>query len=441
MRLSYSVVLLACAFLVSCGNDEGFTFSPIPSGQLTIVNAIPASPELVITTNNRRSGNIVFGGVVGPTNVLPQIPLDIRAAFFNDGVDQTVLEEAFTLDIDFSQTVILTGTIASATAVSIIEPPFTYPDGSSDTRIRFMNATTNVASATLALTNPNGIDATVAMTNGQPTGFTNTTAGAGNQIEIRDTSSNAVLWRSGEFTLSARNDKFYMLVDYFGPGDETVRMISIADSSQASPFQNEELVAGVRFVNQTPDRGQLDFLVDGNLAASLNFGQFSDFIEFPPAISTITVTPAGDPSTELNSVDRTLFFGQFGTLHAATSVDGTTVGTSFYLETRRRIDSQALLNVTKLAPATGNVDLYFQDPGEALSGFADVTSLVDFTSGPLFIPPGDYDLFVTEAGNTNILLGPQTLTLNSRGIYTLQVIESAGGGLPVRLSLLDDFQM
>ncbi|MFT6644461.1 MAG: hypothetical protein ACJAX5_002096, partial [Patiriisocius sp.] len=50
-----------------------------------------------------------------------------------------------------------------------------------------------------------------------------------------------------------------------------------------------------------------------------------------------------------------------------------------------------------------------------------------------------YDLYVTEAGNTNVLVGPQTLTLNSRGIYTLQVVESAGGGLPIVLSLLDDF--
>ncbi|MFT6645054.1 MAG: WD40 repeat protein, partial [Patiriisocius sp.] len=347
MRRIYSVVLLACTFLVSCGNDEGFTFTPIPSGELTIVNVIPASPELTITTNNRRSGDIAFGGVLGPTDVLPQIPLDIRAAFFNNGVDQTVLAQAFTLDIDIRQTVVLTGTIASATAVSIIEPPFVYADGSNDTRIRFMNAATNVASATLTLTNPNGINATVAMTNGQPTGFTTTTAGTNNQIEIRDTSSNAVLWRSGEFTLSPRTDKLYMLVDYFGPGDETVRMISVADASQASPFQNEELVSGVRFVNQTSDRGQLDFLVDGNLAASLNFGEFSNFISFPPAISTITVTPAGDPSTELNSVDRVLFLGQFGTLHAAASTDESTVRTSFYQEDRRRIDSQAILNVTK----------------------------------------------------------------------------------------------
>lgn len=441
MRRIYSVVLLACAFLVSCGNDEGFTNSPIPAGRLTIVNAIPASPELALTTNNRNTGSIVFGGALGPVEVLPQIPLDIRAAFFNDGVDQTVLAEAFTLEIDFSQIVILTGTIASATAVSIIEPPFTYPDTSIDTRIRFLNATTNVASATLSLTNPNGIDATVAMTNGQPTGFTTTTAGTKNQIEIRDTSSNALLWRSGDFILSARSDKFYMLIDYFGPGDETVRLISVADPSLISPFQNEELVSSVRFVNQAADRGQLDFLVDGNLTASLNFGESSNFIDFPPATSTITVTPAGDPSTELSSVDRLLFLGQFGTLHAASSIDDSTLGTSFYLENRRRIDAQAVLNVTKLAPATGNVDLYFQDPAEALTGFADVTALANFTSGPLFVPPGDYDLYVTETGNTTVLLGPQRLTLNSRGIYTLQVTDSAGGGLPIIISLLDDFQM
>tara|TARA_R110002072_G_scaffold113986_3_gene243851 strand:- start:3930 stop:5255 length:1326 start_codon:yes stop_codon:yes gene_type:complete len=441
MTRIYSVLLLACAFLVSCGDDEGFTSSPIPSGLLTVVNAIPASPELTITTNNLSTGTLAFGGVVGATTVLPQIPLDFRVSFFNDGVDQTVIQSELTLDIDFSQIVVLTGTVASATAVSIIEPPFTYPDDSTDTRIRFMNASTNVASATLVLTNPNASNATVAMTRGQPTGFTTTTAGEGNQIEIRDSSSDALLWRSGDFELSARSDRLFMLIDYFGPGGQTVRMISIDDPSGLSPFQNEELVSGIRFVNQTADRGQLDFLVDGTVAASLNFGEFSNYIEFTPGTYTLTVTPAGDPATELNSVDRSFFIGQFGTIHAATSVDGASVGTSYFLENRRPVDTQAILNLTKLAPATGNVDMYFQNPGEALSGFADVTALSDFNSGSLFVPPATYDLYVTEEGNTNILLGPQPITLNSRGIYTVQVTESAGGGLPIGIALLDDFQM
>jgi len=440
MRRIYCVVLLASAFLVSCGNDEGFTFAPTPAAGLTVVNAIPASPVLTLDTNNRTTGAISFAETTRNTDVLPQIPLDFRVSFFNDGVSQTVLEDQFTLDIDFNQIVILTGSVDTATAVKIVEPPFTYPEGSTDTRIRFMNATSSVASATLTLTNPNGPDATVAMTNGQPTGFSTTTSGDGVQIEIRDTSSNALLWRSGNFVLTPGADRFFILTDYFGPGSGTVRMSSVNDPSGIPIFLNEEIPSAVRFVNQTANQGQLDFLVDDVLAASLNFGEVSDFIEFPESAVIMTVTPAGDPTTELSSVEQLLFRGQFATNSAAVGLDGTGVGTSFFIEDRRRVDTQAVVLVTKLAPVVSLVDLYFQDPGEALSGRADVISLQDFTSGPLFVPPGSYDLYVTEAGNTNVLIGPQAITVNSRGVYTIQVIEAAGGGEPIQLALLDDFQ-
>ncbi|MFT4799723.1 MAG: hypothetical protein ACI9W1_003164, partial [Candidatus Azotimanducaceae bacterium] len=296
------------------------------------------------------------------------------------------------------------------------------------------------ASATLTITNPNGIDATVAMTNGQPTGFSTTAAGGGVQIEIRDTSSNALLWRSGEFILSAGADRFFLLGDYFGPGDGTVRMTSINDPSGTSLFLNEEIPSGIRFINQTANQGQLDFLVDGAVAASLNFGEASDFIEFEQSAVIVSVTPAGDATTEFDSIERLLFSGVFASNHAAVSIDGTGVGTSFYTEDRRPIDTQARVNVTKLAPVIPLVDLYFQDAGESLTGGPDLSSLADFTSGPLSIPPNTYDIFVTEAGTTNILIGPQTITVESLGVYTIQIVEAAGGGEPIQLALLDDFQ-
>lgn len=440
MRRIYFILLLASAFLVSCGNDEGFAFSPTPTARLIVFNAIPTSPGLNLETNNQRTGTISFSQATD-TPILPQISLDFRVSFFNDRVEQTVLTDEVRLDIDFTQTVILTGSLDTATAVNVIEPPFTYPDGSTDTRIRFMNATSNVASATLTLTNPNGIDATVAMTNGQPTGFSTVAAGAGVQIEIRDTSSNALLWRSGDFTLSSGADRFFILTDYFGPGGSPVRMSSINDPSGTTLFQNEDIPAAVRFINQTANQGQLDFLVDGTLAASLNFGEVSEYIEFAESAVIVTVTPAGDATTVLDSNERLLFRGSFAAVHAAVSIaDDTTVSTSFYPEDRRRIDTQAIVNVTKLAPVIPLVDIYFQDAGEALSGGADVPSLADFTSGPLSVPPGNYDLFVTEAATTNILIGPQAITVDSLGIYTIQVVEAAGGGEPIQLVLLDDFQ-
>ena len=438
MRRIFSVVLVACLFLTACGDDEGFTNAPVPSGNLTFINAIPDSPELDVEANNLRQGTIGFGDAIPNTRVLPQIPLDYNITYFLDGDLETLASGQVTLDIDAAHTFVLTGTLDAPVVTEIVEPPFEYPEGSSETRIRFMNATSSVASATANLTNPNGTDEMVAMTRDQPTGFITAAAGGEVELEVTDTGTGDVLWRSGEFILSAGADRFFVLIDYFGPGDETVRMVSINDPSFTTLFLSEELVSGLRISNQTADRGELDFFLGDDLIATLAFNEVSETIEVDPGTITVTVTPNGDPDTVLNGVDRQFFRGIFNTLYVGALQDGG-VGTGLFGEDRQRIATGARLNITKLAPSSGNVDLYFQDAGEGLVGLADLSQVPDFTTAALPVRAQSYDLYVTEAGNQTVLLGPERLDLELNGIYSVQITESAGGGAPYQLQLLDDF--
>ncbi len=120
MRRICCLVLVACTFLTSCGDDEGFTNAPIPSGQLTYINAIPDAPEFLIVTNNLRTGNVGFGQATAVTRVLPQIPLDYRISYANAGVDETYLEDSVTLEVGFSHMLVLSGTFAAPVVTEII---------------------------------------------------------------------------------------------------------------------------------------------------------------------------------------------------------------------------------------------------------------------------------------------------------------------------------
>lgn len=433
-------VLIACSLLTSCGDDEGFTNAPIPSGRLTVINAIPDSPTLNVVTNNISGGNIGFGQATPLTNVLPQIPLDFRVSFVTNTSNQTVVEQTIELDIGFSQTVLLTGSFAAPVVNNIIDPPFDFAADTTDTRIRFLNATSNIASATVNLINPNGTNQSIAITNGQPTAFTTTTAGANVQIEVTDTSTSQVLWRSGEFTLSAAATRTIVLVDYFGPGPETVRMISVNDPSLTELFLDEQLNAGLRFANHTADRGPLDFYVDDTLITTLAFNEVSDFITTPNSTVQIVITPAGDASTELANQERTLFGGFFHTLQVASNADASGIGTNLFGEERQPIANLATVNITKLAPAITNVDLYFQNRGEAVSGAPEGNGLADFSTGSINLLPQDYDLYVTETGTANVLIGPVPLTIEARSTYTIHITDAEGGGEPLTVQLLDDFQ-
>jgi hypothetical protein len=438
MRRFSSVVLVACLFLTACGDDEGFTSAPIPAGNLTFINAIPDTPDVSIETNNPRLGSIGFGQSIPNTRSLPQIPLDYRVTFFDQGVEQDVVSGQVTIEIDFSHTFVLTGSFAAPVVTEIIDAPFEYPQGSTETRIRFMNATSGIASATATLTNPNGGSDTVVMTREQPTGFTTTSSGEGVQLEVTDTATGDLIWRSGNFILSPGADRFFMLFDYFGPGDQTARMASINDPSLTTLFLNEELPSGIRVANYTADRGPLDFYVGDNLIATLGYNEVSETVEIDPGTATVTVTPSGDRDTELNSVDRQFFAGIFNTLYVTGLTEGG-VGTGLFAENRQRVAVSARLSITKLAQAVGNVDLYFQDAGEALAGAADLNQVTDFTTAALPVVPQAYDFYVTEAGTTNILTGPVTLNLEANGLYSLVISESEGGGEPLQVSLFDDF--
>ena len=440
MRPNYLLLLLISSlFLItSCGDDEGFTPGPIPSGGLVIVNAIPDSPELSAITNNSLSGALNYTESSIRNSVLPQIPLDFSVRFINSDTQQTLLENSLTIEVGFTQTIVLTGTLANPNQVIMVDPPFEFADGTTDTRIRFLNATSNITNATVNLTNPNGSDATITLPNGQPTEFITTTAGSDVEIVVTDTDTSAVLWTSGTFPLSAAGDRLFILADYFGPGDETVRMFSANDPSGTSLFGNEALDTAMRFSNQVANQGALDYRINGDVLATLNFGEISDYVDVPAGDVTLSITPAGDPTTELTSVVRTIFAGLF--YIASGSATETATGSSLFIEDARRVSTQARVNVTKLAPSVDGIDIYFLDPGAAIGGLPGVSGIQDFNTAALNVPAGSFDLVFTETGTTNVLLGPTRIDLELGGIYSFQITDAAGGGEPIQLRLFDDFE-
>jgi len=58
----------------------------------------------------------------------------------------------------------------------------------------------------------------------------------------------------------------------------------------------------------------------------------------------------------------------------------------------------------------------------------------------LSVAPGDYDVVVTPAGSKTAAIGPATISLSASGIYTTVARDVVGGGTPLGLILLDDFQ-
>ncbi len=436
-RLFSAVLLLGSLFLISsCGDDPGFTPPiPVPTAFATVVNVVPDSPSLVVFGNTLFVGEVQYGRSSDLIRALPQVVLDYRVVYFDRAVETTVVSSTVLIDIDHLQTVIIIGSLDAAIPVVVDSEPPVFEEGNTDTHIVFLNASSSVDTATVTLTNSQDPTQTISLPNGQQSELITVTSGSDHNIAVTDSSNGNPLWLSGDFGLLAQTERIFVLVDYFGPGTNTVRMIAIDVPGQ---FPNEQLDTAIRFSNMIPDHGPVDIRVNDVIVASnLVFSESTNFLPIAAGTSTIKVHTAGDASDELFSGEITLIQGSFYDQGFA-GLDGVT-NSSLSFSIRRPMAPRGRMHFTKLAPTTGAVDIYIQEPGVDISTTVPVSRLAETDSATIEVLPGSFNLIVTDATTIDVVYGPVRIDIENRGIYSIILTDKSGGGEPMEAVFLDDF--
>ncbi|HIG43603.1 MAG: DUF4397 domain-containing protein [bacterium] len=438
MRRLYSTVLLLCSlFLISsCGDDPGFTPPiPVPTAFATVVNVVPDSPQLAVFGNDIFVDQIQYAQSSDVIRALPLVALDYRVVYFTDNVETTVLESVVFIDIDHLQTIITTGSIDAAVPIVVDSVPLEFEEGNTNSYIVFVNATSSVGVATVTLTNSQDPTQTIPVPNGQQTERITVTSGSDHNIVVTDASNGNQLWQSGDFGLSAQTERIFVLVDYFGPGTNTVRMMAVSVPGQ---FPNEQLDTAVRFSNMIPDHGPVDISVaDVVVASNLVFQESTNFLPVSAGSSTVKVYTSGDPSDELFSGESTLIPGFFYDQGFAGL--GGVAANSLSFSNQRPAAPRGRIHFTKLAPTKGIVDIYIHEPGIDISTIAPVARLAETESTTLEILSGTFNLVVTDTATTNVVYGPVRLDIENRGVYSVILTDKSGGGEPMEAVFLDDF--
>lgn len=437
-RSTLLILLLGSLFfLTSCGEDDGFTIEPVPTAFIVFVNAIPDSPELSITSRGSLVSRVQFGEATTTLTVLPQIALEFNADFLGDGnIVNTLITTTQNIGINDTRLIIFSGTMDAPKVTSISSVATEL--SSTESRVIFMNASTSASNVNLTLTDPNANTQTINLPIDAVSDSVQIITGNGSRIEARDASNNELLWDSGLFNFTEVTERLIILVDYFGPGNNTVRMFSITEQAGAGLFVDEQVESRIRFANMTSDRGALDVLADGNLIADvLNFGDITNYQDTESDVINYRFVTSGDPDDVVSTESRAILPGNFYTLVA--SGLGTVNGTSLILDDRRRVPLRSVLNITRLSPSSGLLDIYLVDPGEGVSGFPLVSQLTDLTALTIDLVPQVYDFVLTAPGQSDPLFGPEPITLNPNGVYSLFITDTEGGGGPIRVQFLDDF--
>jgi hypothetical protein len=226
------------------------------------------------------------------------------------------------------------------------------------------------------------------------------------------------------------------------PGISATALSVMAVQPGASVLYDRNSTALLRVVNGANDAAPRDFAIDSQfsppLFSAIPFGEPTAFTTIPVGQHTINVTPVGNPGVlELDQqftglvVQRMtlLFTGDAGTLsYTAAADDG------------RRIANEAKILFLNVATQFPGVDFLVlprdANPTDAFAYVSLPAPGAPATYGE--VAPGDYDLYLRQAGTTTLLSGPTQISVASEGIYGVLAINGADTAT-AGVVLFDDF--
>lgn len=421
--------------------------------EISTVQVIHASPDAP-AVNVLANGSVLlqsfnFGNVSQKT--------ELDAGIFNVDV-QALLPDSTTpsvigpTDIDLAKN---TNTLVIAVnTVANIEPLIiTRQDEnvrSDKTRVNIIHAAPNAPQVDIYVTAP---DADLANSSATATAAFKDSSGelevdsGSYQIRITPANSQTVVFDSGTIELPGGGDLAILALENTLTGSSPVQLLIAGDTSGAF-VRDVNAPTNLRVTHVSPDAPAVDVVIDDNFATplvpNLAYANTAGFVDVAPGSYNVKVVPTGTTTPVVLNTDLDL------EAHANYSVYAVDVLANIeplvLTRNRRRVGTEAKLDIVHASPAAGNVDIYLTAPGTDISGVDANFSNVAFkaSSDFLSLEAGDYDVTITPTGTKTAAIGPATVTLAAGGIYTAVARDEARttadpDGLPLGLILLDDF--
>lgn len=439
------LVLLLCAGCDSGDDDDDDDQDEDPQGQVRVFNAVPDSPTLRANLDGSSLANVSFGQSSSLSEVVPGT-YEVDLSYTDTGgLSETILEDLeFTVNEDEDVSVIVTGPLEAPEAflVELPQRDLVTPEA----ELHFVHAVTGQSRLDFYVTAPDAelIGSTPRATLGFGESSDLNTLDAGEyRLRVTAEGDAAVLFDSGVFDLAALTRRMLVAIDYFGPGGDGLRVVRVSPSSAAT-FVNEQFPSATRVVDLIYDLPAVDVHFGDTAAGpdlpALAYGTISGYLDLAAGTTAVVVTMEADPTAVLLETNAQLIPGEHRTLVVAGSQVSGDVRSRLVSDDRRRVATQAQLRVIHGSPSVGNVDFYLLSPEQPVSdGSARFSELTLLTNGVLGVEPGQYDLVFTPADAETILVGPERVTLDEGGLYTVILFDASGGGTPSQLLLVDDF--
>ncbi len=446
-----AAILMAAMFATACSsssNDPGVAPPSPPAPQtlkLQVLHASPDAPAVNVLINGTEQLSGVDYKVGSGFIDVNEGSYEIQVDGIVPGGTATVIGPAsFDLSADTIYSVIAVGDVAGIEPLIITQDDTAIPAGS--TRIRVVHAAPMAPAVDVYATAP-GADLAASAPLGSfafkgDLGPVDVTAG---DYQIRVTLAGdpaTVVYDSGTVAIPADANLLITAVENTTTGASPISL-SLLDGTGSSEILDASTPASLRVVHGSPDAPAVDVIANDNFAmplvSELAFPAFTDFLDVPSADYNVKVTPAGDAGTIVIDADLSLAAGERYTVLAIDNL--ASIAPLVVADDPRPLATAAKVRIIHGSPAAGNVDIYVTAEGADIAQETALLTDIPFAAntGFLEVDAGTYDISVAPTGTTTVAIGA-TIAVDAGGIYTAVARDATGGGAPLGLILLDDFQ-
>ncbi|WP_110457618.1 DUF4397 domain-containing protein [Shewanella algidipiscicola] len=453
MKRIYPAILLSTSvmFGLSACNDDDDDIIKLPEPMLeTQVRVIHAGVDAPKVNVNANGAALLTDVDYAVSSGFTTVPVDTYAI----GVDAQLADgsvlEVLTAELDamaeMQYTAVAVGKVAEdtlqlkliANAVSDIATDYA--------RVQVLHGASDVGLVDIYVTAP-GVD----ITSQAPTLSANfldvsdqlEILASDYQIRITASGQKTPVFDSGTVPLQAGNDYLISAIPNAATGDSPVALLVALDDAQLV-LQDTMTGSDVRAIHAVADAPAVDIFLDGAAIPAvdmLSFSELTDYLNVPEGDHTITVAADADNSlVVIDAAPVTLAQGASYSVLAVGSLSDSDIAPLVVMEDRRRVATEAKLNIIHASYSAGNVDIYLT-PSSDITAATPALSNVPFkaTSGSLSVPAGDYVVTVTGTGSKTAAIGPLNVTLAAGNLYSVAAVDAANGGTPLGVILMDDF--
>ena len=265
------------------------------------------------------------------------------------------------------------------------------------------------------------------------------------RIRLTGAGDDAVVYDSGTVSLADGGDYIIAATNNVAANsDNSPVTLQISDGESTTLVHDADVGADVRVVHAVADAPNVDVTLNDAAEAQvqdLPFQSATGYLNLAAAEYSVDVAAAGGDPVVIEDAALAVENAMSYSVYAVGELS--TIGLQVLTEERRRVATEAKVQLVHAAPSAGNVDIYVtatDDISGADAAFTDVPFDAEglVSTGNVALTPGDYVVTVTATGTQDIAIQTPVLTLEGGGIYTAVAVDATDGGLPPQLILMDD---